>query len=941
MVRSTGRRLLVGAIVVLLAIGGIALAAASTHTSGYAVRTEQLWVTGTPEPGSGPYSGPVRLDSTLYLPQGAPREPAVMLAHGFGGTKADMDAEARRIAARGYVVLTWTARGFGRSGGLIHLDSPDYEVADASRLVDMLATRPEVQLDGPGDPRVAVAGASYGGALALLLAAYDHRIDAIIPQVTWNDLGHAFFPQSAVTSTTLRSPAGVDPVGTPGVFKKDWASLFFSPSGGSIEAATGQGGSAPAVGKAPPAPPGSASPPGCGRFAVALCRDYQTAAVTGRPTPAMLTLLARSSPSNVLNRISAPTLLVQGEADSLFPLSEADANARGIAAHGTPVKVVWFSGGHDGGAGTTAETQRITAATDSWLDHYLKGATTSASAGFDVTFPSTAVTNDQGQPLVQIRTAPAEPGVTGTTALRSRSVSLTGPAQTILAPAGGSPAAVTILPGLGQATSALNSVGGLGLGALPGQSAGFESAPLASSLQLVGSSRVTVHVSGTGADATLFAQLYDVGPGGSTVLPEGLTSPVYLPSLSPQGRDVTIATPAVVRDIPAGHRLRLVISTTDQAYAMPAQPSEYTVSAPSGSALRLVAPEVAMTAVGGGGVAALWPYALALLVAVAAVLAGRRRIGRGSRVATDAGDSKEFPLAVEGLGKAYGNGFRAVTDLHFRVERGWVLGLLGPNGAGKTTTLRMLMGLIHPTEGRARIFGHVVTPGAPVLSRVGAFVDGPGFLPHVSGVENLRLYWAATGRPATDARLDEALEIAGLGEDALRLVKTYSHGMRQRLGIAQAMLGLPDLLMLDEPTNGLDPPQIREMREVLARYAATGRTVLVSSHLLSEVEQTCTHVIVMHQGRLVAQGPVAEFLASATTLAVDVDDPARAFDVVSAVQGATDVELTPTGLTLRLVGTPRSELVRALVDSGLGVNQVYAQRGLEQVFLNLTQEGVH
>ncbi len=124
---------------------------------------------------------------------------------------------------------------------------------------------------------------------------------------------------------------------------------------------------------------------------------------------------------------------------------------------------------------------------------------------------------------------------------------------------------------------------------------------------------------------------------------------------------------------------------------------------------------------------------------------------------------KDVPLAVEGLGKAYDNGFRAVTDLHFRVERGWVLGLLGPNGAGKTTTLRMLMGLIHPTEGRARIFGQTITPGAPVLSRVGAFVDGPGFLPHLSGVENLRLYWAATGRPAADARFDEALEIAGLG----------------------------------------------------------------------------------------------------------------------------------------------------------------------------------
>src|SRR5262249_47880327 len=137
-----------------------------------------------------------------------------------------------------------------------------------------------------------------------------------------------------------------------------------------------------------------------------------------------------------------------------------------------------------------------------------------------------------------------------------------------------------------------------------------------------------------------------------------------------------------------------------------------------------------------------------------------------------------------------------------------VLGLLGPNGAGKTTVLRMLMGLIHPSAGDIRVFGHPVAPGAPVLSRIGSFVEGPGFLPHLSGADNLRLYWAATGRPLRDSHVEEALDIAGLGGAIERQVRTYSHGMRQRLAIAQAMLGLPDLLVLDEPTNGLDPPQI-------------------------------------------------------------------------------------------------------------------------------------
>jgi ABC-2 type transport system ATP-binding protein len=154
-----------------------------------------------------------------------------------------------------------------------------------------------------------------------------------------------------------------------------------------------------------------------------------------------------------------------------------------------------------------------------------------------------------------------------------------------------------------------------------------------------------------------------------------------------------------------------------------------------------------------------------------------------------------------------------------------------------------------------------VHPGSAALARVGCFVEGPGFLPHLSGRQNLDLFWRASGRMGTDPHLDEVLEIAGLGGAIDRKVRTYSQGMRQRLGIAQAMLGLPDLLLLDEPTNGLDPPQIKEMRQVVQDYARDGRTVIVSSHLLSEVEQTCSHVVVMSRGRVIASGTVAELLA--------------------------------------------------------------------------------
>ena len=178
--------------------------------------------------------------------------------------------------------------------------------------------------------------------------------------------------------------------------------------------------------------------------------------------------------------------------------------------------------------------------------------------------------------------------------------------------------------------------------------------------------------------------------------------------------------------------------------------------------------------------------------------------------------------------------------------------------------MRMMMGLIKPTEGELFVFGQRVGAGSPVLARVGALVEGAGFLPHLSGRENLDLYWRAAGRGDEESYLDEMLEIADLGTAIDRKVRAYSQGMRQRLGIAQAMLGKPDLLVLDEPTNGLDPPQIRAMRDVLHEYVEGGRTVIISSHMLSEVEQTCTDVVVMHRGRLVATGTVADLLSGRT-----------------------------------------------------------------------------
>jgi ABC-2 type transport system ATP-binding protein len=405
---------------------------------------------------------------------------------------------------------------------------------------------------------------------------------------------------------------------------------------------------------------------------------------------------------------------------------------------------------------------------------------------------------------------------------------------------------------------------------------------------------------------------------------------------------VHVTLPGIDHRFAAGHVLRLVVASTDQAFALPTASAVYTVALAPGAAL--AAPQVDGQVQGAGGSARWWvllgaAVVLALLGWAAALLWGRRR---RRRLSSAEPDGEDVPLRFDGVTKAYKDGFVAVRDLSFEVRRGQVLGLLGPNGAGKTTSLRMLMGLIRPTSGRIRVFGHEATPGAPVLSRLGSFVEGTGLLPHLSGRDNLALYWAATGRPLADAHMDEAVEVAGLGTAIDKRVRSYSQGMRQRVAIAQAMLGLPDLLVLDEPTNGLDPPQIHAMREVLRAYADTGRTVIVSSHLLSEIEQTCSHVVVMARGQKIAQGTVEEIVGTGGAVLVVLADPADAEKATAVLQGLGDglaVERTDDGLVVDLDGVARATALSALVEAGIGVEQFTPRRHLEDAFLALVGEG--
>ncbi|MFG3150697.1 CocE/NonD family hydrolase [Streptomyces sp. NPDC048219] len=821
----------------------------------------------------------VRLDTSYFTAGSGGRRPAVLLAHGFGGSKADLRQQAESLARDGYAVLTWSARGFGRSTGKIGLNDPDGEVADVSRLIDWLARQPQVRLDRAGDPRVGLAGASYGGAVALLAAGHDDRVDAVAPSITYWNLADALFPD--------------------GVFKKLWAGVFVNTGGG------------------------------CERFEDALCRMYQRVAESGVPDPEAVKLLSGRSPQAVGDRIDVPTLLTQGQTDSLFPLGQADAAARAIRANGAPVDVDWIAGGHDGG---DLETDRVQARVHAWFDRYLKDDAGAATGpAFRVTRTG-GVDSTDGQAQLRGASADRYPGLAGGPA----SVPLSGREQHFANPPGANPPAVSALPGIGGAAG-LGRLSSLGLGVsldFPGQYAAFQSAPLTEDLRITGSPTATVHVRSTSDDAVLFAKVYDVGPGGTApVLPAQLVTPVRVEGAK-AGKDVTLTLPAIDHEVEKGHRLRLVLASTDLGYASPAAPATYTVSLAGGLEVP-TAPGV--TTAAAPLPAWVWWLPLAgLAVALALLLTGRRR------TATPAPDPAlaEVPLRITGLTKRYAGAADryAVRELSFRVEQGQVLGLLGPNGAGKTTTLRMLMGLITPDEGEIRLFGQAVRPGAPVLSRVGAFVEGAGFLPHLSGRENLELYWRATGRPSENAHLDEALEIAGLGDALARAVRTYSQGMRQRLAIAQAMLGLPDLLILDEPTNGLDPPQIREMREVMIRYAAAGRTVIVSSHLLAEVEQSCTHLVVMDRGRLVQAGPVAEITGSGDTLLVGTDLPVEepVVEKIAALPGVASVVHTDDGLLVRL-GTDGTapRLVAELVRLEVPVASVGPHRRLEDAFLTL------
>ena len=306
-------------------------------------------------------------------------------------------------------------------------------------------------------------------------------------------------------------------------------------------------------------------------------------------------------------------------------------------------------------------------------------------------------------------------------------------------------------------------------------------------------------------------------------------------------------------------------------------------------------------------------------------------------------------LRTRGLSKTYGE--QSVVDgLDLTVERGELYGFLGPNGAGKTTTIRMALGLVRPTGGEVELLDAPVfsADGRRALERVGALVEEPGFYRFLSGRRNLEVFARAGGRgDGTDvrlSRLDEVLETVDLTAAAGKRVRAYSQGMRQRLGIAAALLGKPDVLVLDEPTNGLDPQGMREIRLLLRRLADTGTTVFVSSHLLAEVEAMCDRVGVLAHGKLLAEGPPGSLRGAAERVRIEVDDAAAAGKVIEGLEGVAllpgDGGLHPGSgvLRVRLSGASPAAVNAALVSSGIAVSALTPERdSLEDVFLALVE----
>ena len=304
-------------------------------------------------------------------------------------------------------------------------------------------------------------------------------------------------------------------------------------------------------------------------------------------------------------------------------------------------------------------------------------------------------------------------------------------------------------------------------------------------------------------------------------------------------------------------------------------------------------------------------------------------------------NSEEKIIEVTSLSKRF-NGLMAVDDLHLNVYKGDVFGFLGPNGAGKSTTIRMMLSLIKPTKGTIKLFGKpLISARKELLGRVGAIVESPDFYLYLSARKNLEILGRLSGKDISGRKIMEHLELVGLAERADSKVKTFSHGMKQRLGIAQALLHDPDLIILDEPTTGLDPQGIKDIRDMIINLSREqSKTIFISSHILQEIEIIASRMIIINKGKTIVEGKVEDLLnTEKLKVKIDVDEFDKAKDRITQSDWKNKlVRTNENSMIFELEQNESAELNKFLVESGISVNAVVPVRSLEEYFLKITEE---
>jgi ABC-2 type transport system ATP-binding protein len=505
----------------------------------------------------------IAIDATLYVPAGVDASnpaPVVVAANGFGGSKDDFAGkEAPFLASHGYVVLAYSSRGFGASTGEIGLDSPDYDVKDVQQLVSWLAARPEVQLDGPGDPRLGMIGPSYGGGIQLMAAEYDKRIDVIVPFITWNSLVYALDPNNDDRDMRHEAEAGV--------FKHEWTSLFF-----------GLGTAQPVASQ-----PGATMPPRqCLGFVDGLCQAYYTSMATGNATPETIALLKKSSPETLRRRLRVPTLLIQGQSDTLFNLNDAVANYTALRENDVPVKMIWANGGHGytdapGERSWTDPSKDVLAGRVlAWYDRFLRrDRTVDVGPRFEY-FRDWVPYDAAGSAESAYASASRFPVgsrrtlfLSGTSSLVSAPADVQAGTATFVNPPAGAPVSYSETSNFQQ--SNFSSVAATDA---PGTFASFTTAAFGTDTDVVGVPVAKVRLTSAIGLVTVFAKVYDVAPDGTAVLVRRLVAPVRATDLS---RPVTITLAGFAHRFATGHSLRLVLAATDAAYRAQPVPTTYGV----------------------------------------------------------------------------------------------------------------------------------------------------------------------------------------------------------------------------------------------------------------------------------------------------------------------------------------------------------------------------